>query len=78
MYTANHDRLEQMHRQMVTERALTTIADALVGMVADEARFNNKGELQHTELHMTAEEAANALRVIQHILKPLPPGTMTA
>ena len=78
MYTSDHNVLERMHKEMVTTHALERIADALVGMVADAARFNNPSELQHTELHMTAEEAALALAAIQHILKPPPPGTMTA
>jgi len=78
MYTAKQDKLEQLHRDMLTNNALAQLSLALARLVADAARTNTRNEVQHTEIHLTADEAANALRVIQQILKPLPEGTMTA
>ena len=79
MYTARHDVLERLHRETMTHSGLKIIEEALVCIIADAARKNTKNTERHTtELSLTAEEAANALRVVQHALKPLPEGTMTA
>jgi hypothetical protein len=77
-YTRTVDQWAERRTQSLTTAALQTIADALEGMVRDSDRFNSEPEAnQYTELCLTGEEAALALKVIRNILKPLPPGTMT-
>jgi hypothetical protein len=77
MYTANHDKLEQMHRDLATNYALQRLIISLSQIAANAARLNTK-ERVATEIDLTGEEAAYALRAIQNLIKPLPPGTMTA
>lgn len=71
-------RAARLIQEAVTTSALQSIADALETMVREARRLNSDpGENQYTELCMTGEEAAQALQIIQNLLKPLPPGTMT-
>ena len=69
-------RAEQRRNELLTTAALQSLARSLKGLVDDANRLNTEEPLT-TEITFTGDEAALALKVLQNILKPLPPGTMT-